>query len=118
MDLLKRIFHFLIPLSLLIIFLFLGDSNSWALNNSTGEKVFSQHCSACHLKGGNIIRRSKNLKIKTLKRNALDDPEAIAKVARKGIGIMSGYEKVLKEDEDKVVAIWILEQAQKAWVQG
>ncbi len=76
------------------------------------------HCSGCHINGGNIIRRAKNLKIQALKRNGLDNPESIAKVARKGIGIMNGYEDVLKEGEDEILAIWIWQQAQKAWVQG
>ena len=42
----------------------------------------------------------------------------IAKIAREGIGIMNGYQDVLQKDEDKIVAIWILDQAQKAWTQG
>tara|TARA_Y100001968_G_scaffold165569_1_gene151584 strand:+ start:980 stop:1246 length:267 start_codon:yes stop_codon:yes gene_type:complete len=88
------------------------------MNNSSGESLFIQHCSGCHVNGGNIIRRNKTLKISALKRNGLDNPEAIAKVAREGIGSMSGYEKVLGKEGDKIVANWIWEQSQKAWVQG
>ena len=69
------------------------------------------------MNGGNIIRRSKNLKISSLKHNRIDNPEAIAKIARQGIGIMSGYEEELGENGDKIVANWVWEQAQKAWVQ-
>lgn len=89
-----------------------------ALSSSSGEDLFKQHCSGCHINGGNIIRRSKNLKLKALKRQGLDDPQAIARVAREGIGTMSGYEKVLGEGGDKLVAQWIWTQVQKAWVQG
>ena len=104
-------------LLLLSIFLF-SPNHLFAINNSQGEHLFIQHCSGCHVKGGNIIRRNKTLKISALKRNGLDSPEAIAKIARLGIGTMSGYEEVLGDEGDKVVANWIWEQSQKAWVQG
>ena len=111
-----------IELTLIIFFvisIFLIYSNkSWAMNNSQGENLFIEHCSGCHVNGGNIIRRNKTLKISDLKRNGLDNPEAIAKIARLGIGNMSGYEEVLGEGGDQIVANWIWEQSQKAWVQG
>ena len=53
-----------------------------------------------------------------LKRNKLDNVEAIARVAREGVGSMGGYKEVLGERGDQAVAIWIWEQAQKAWIQG
>tara|TARA_Y100001968_G_scaffold305406_1_gene321212 strand:- start:304 stop:702 length:399 start_codon:yes stop_codon:yes gene_type:complete len=88
-----------------------------ALNNSQGEKLFLQHCSGCHVKGGNIIRRNKTLKLSSLKRNGIDSPKEIAKIARFGIGSMNGYEEFLGKDGDQIVANWIWEQSQKAWVQ-
>ncbi len=88
-----------------------------AFEKDLGENLFKHNCSACHINGGNIIRRSKNLKISSLKRNGIDNPEAIAKIARQGIGIMSGYEDVLGDNGDQLVANWVWEQAQKAWVQ-
>ena len=83
----------------------------------SGKSLFNNNCAGCHINGGNIVRRSKNLKISSLKRNGIDNPEAIAKIARKGIGIMGGYEDVLGDNGDQIVANWVLEQAQKAWVQ-
>lgn len=88
-----------------------------ALEPNTGKSLFDNNCSGCHLNGSNIIRRSKNLKISTLKKNGIFDKDAIAKIAREGIGIMNGYEKSLGEKGDLIVASWILEKAQKAWVQ-
>ena len=76
------------------------------------------HCSGCHVQGGNIIRRRKTLKLSALKRNGFDNQDAIARIAREGIGSMSGYEEVLGKGGDKLVAKWVWEQAQKAWVQG
>ena len=57
------------------------------------------------------------MKISSLKRNGIDNPEAIAKIARQGIGIMNGYEDILGDNGDQIVANWVWEQAQKAWVQ-
>ena len=88
-----------------------------AMETDLGGDLFKANCAGCHVNGGNIIRRSKNLKISSLKRNGIDNPEAIAKIARQGIGIMSGYEDKLGVNGDKIVANWTLKQAQKAWVQ-
>ena len=125
MNLLKKfIFHIkkVFGFTAIIIFLFTTFSTysnqCLAVENSMAEKLFIEHCSGCHVNGGNIVRRNKNLKITTLKRNGLDNPEAIAKVAREGIGSMSGYANVLSEQEVEIIANWILEQAQKAWTQG
>ena len=102
-----------------LIFSTLGNpSSSSATELSQGERIFIQHCSGCHINGGNIIRRNKTLKLDALKRNGFDNSEAIAKITRQGIGIMSGYEEVLSVGEDTLVANWVWEQAQKAWVQG
>ena len=99
-------------------FFFLGlPKGLVALDTDLGKSLFSNHCAGCHVNGGNIIRRSKNLKISSLNRNGIDDPETIAKIARQGIGIMAGYKEELGENGDKIVANWIWDQAQKAWVQ-
>ena len=83
-----------------------------------GAVLFGQHCAGCHVNGGNIIRRGKNLKLATLQRQGLDSTEAIANIARNGIGQMSGYSDKLGDGGDQLVAAWILEQAQNAWTQG
>ena len=88
-----------------------------ALDSDSGKILFNNHCAGCHINGGNIIRRSKNLRMKSLKNNGLNDPEAIAKIAREGIGIMDGYKEQLGDNGDQIVANWIWAQAQKAWVQ-
>ena len=89
-----------------------------ALSESEGENLFIEHCSGCHVKGGNIVRRNKTLKISALKRNGLDNQDSIARVAREGLGSMSGYKEVLGEEGDQLVANWIWKEAQNAWTQG
>ena len=91
---------------------------AFALDEKHGKDLFFKHCAGCHLNGGNIVRRNKTLKMKDLKRNGLDNEEAIARIAKEGIGIMSGYEEYLTEGDDLLVASWIWNQAQKAWIHG
>ena len=98
-------------------FYFCLANELYAIEADLGENLFKQNCAGCHINGGNLIRRSKNLKISSLKRNGIDNPESIAKIARQGVGIMSGYEDDLGDNGDQIVANWVWEQAQKAWVQ-
>tara|TARA_Y100001968_G_scaffold80175_1_gene71363 strand:- start:165 stop:539 length:375 start_codon:yes stop_codon:yes gene_type:complete len=108
---------FLISFSCIFFYFSLPKEVSALERESLGENLFKNNCAGCHIHGGNIIRRTKNLKLSSLKRNGIDNQEAIAKIARQGIGIMSGYEDQLADNGDQLVANWILEQAQKAWVQ-
>ena len=87
-------------------------------NSSQGALLFEQHCAGCHIHGGNIIRRGKNLKLKTLERYGIASVDAIAAIARDGQGQMSGYADALGAGGDQLVAEWILNQAQNAWTQG
>ena len=105
-------------ISILCLFFFISLPKELnAIDTGLGKDLFKNNCAGCHLNGGNIIRRSKNLKIKSLKHNGIDDPEAIAKIARQGIGIMDGYKDQLSDNGDQIVANWIWNQAQKAWIQ-
>ena len=89
-----------------------------AAASSEGAALFQQHCAACHINGGNIIRRGKTLKLKALERQGIASVDAIAQIAREGVGQMSGYGDVLGPGGDQLVAEWIWEQAQNAWIQG
>ena len=101
----------------LLFFLIALPKDLIALDTGSGKTLFKNFCAGCHINGGNIIRRSKNLKLASLKKNGINDSESIAKIARQGIGIMDGYNEQLGENGDKIVANWIWEQSQKAWVQ-
>jgi len=91
---------------------------STALAVESGASLFQNNCASCHPNGENIIRRGRTLKIKALTKRGLDSSEAIAQVAREGIGQMSGYANALGEGGDVIVAEWVWQQAQKAWTQG
>jgi len=95
-----------------------GATHAAVAEASPGAALFKQHCAGCHINGGNIIRRGKNLKLKTLERDDLATVTAISAIAREGRGQMSGYADVLGADGDQIVAEWVLMQAQNAWTQG
>jgi cytochrome c6 len=86
--------------------------------SAEGAAIFERHCVGCHVNGGNIVRRGKTLKLAALERNDVASPEAIAAIARDGVGRMSGYGDVLNDGDDQRVADWIWQQAQNAWIQG
>ncbi|BEV35682.1 c-type cytochrome [Synechococcus sp. M16CYN] len=87
-----------------------------AIGSLRGATLFEQHCSGCHVNGGNIIRRGKTLKMEALERRGIASPKFIAQIARQGIGQMSAYADVLDDGEDQIVAEWIWEQAQNGWI--
>ena len=107
--------------SLLLTFLVISLNPNSALAGDTdgrGAVLFEQHCAACHIHGGNIIRRGRTLRMNALQKRGIASPEAIAAIAREGIGQMGGYAQVLGSGGDVAVANWIWEQAQNAWIQG
>ena len=109
----------LISLLLTILIISLNANSALAGDiNGRGAVLFEQHCAACHIHGGNIIRRGRTLRMNALEKRGIASPEAIAVISREGIGQMSGYEQVLGSGGDVAVADWIWEQAQKAWIQG
>ena len=79
------------------------------------DTLFETHCSGCHLNGGNIIRRGKNLKMKALEKNGFDSPEAIATIISQGKGNMSAYSDKLNPSEIKQLADYVWQQAQQDW---
>ena len=114
----KNIFIQSIGFILLLAIILDASNQAFATNINSGETIFMEHCSGCHVNGGNIIRRGKTLKLSDLKRRGFDNTEAIAKIAREGIGSMSGYDEVLLNGSDQLVAAWVLNQAQNAWTPG
>ncbi len=115
---LKKQFRLLVALLFVTGSIFFPLNKACATELNKGEKIFIENCSGCHVNGGNIIRRSKTLKLKALQRRGIDNPEAIKEIVRLGTGIMSGYGDSLGKNNDQIVANWVWEQAQKAWTQG
>ncbi len=95
-----------------------AEPNSAQEVEGAGARLFANHCAACHINGGNIIRRSQTLKLKALERRGLASAESIAMVAANGLGQMGGYGEALGPGGAEVVGAWVWEQAQNAWIQG
>jgi cytochrome c6 len=86
-----------------------------ALDTQNGAEVFSVHCAGCHINGGNIIRRGKNLKKNALKKYGMDSLEAITNIVTNGKSNMSAYKEKLTIEEIENVAAYVLEQAENNW---
>ena len=106
-------------LVLTIVFLFLFSTNSIAqadsTNNISGAQIFEIHCAGCHINGGNIIRRGKNLKMKALHKYGYDSVEAIASIVTNGKNNMSAFSDRLNETEIQNVAKYVFQQAENNW---
>lgn len=111
----RSFIKFVLLTNLLLIFCLqpvLADTVNTA-NNSA--KIFEANCAGCHINGGNIIRRGKNLKMKALKKYNMDSIEAISNIVTYGKNNMSAYKDRLSESEIQAVSTYVLNQAKNNW---
>jgi cytochrome c6 len=107
-----RIWKLFLALSLS---LFLSVPAVWAEDSNLGATVFEAQCAGCHAGGGNIVRRGKNLKLKTLEKNQMATIEAIQTLVTQGKANMSAYSEKLTPEEITAVAAYVLDRAQANW---
>ncbi|WP_232727474.1 c-type cytochrome [Prochlorococcus marinus] len=115
-----KIFKYLlvIPVITLIIVFQTSLQNRYLMASDIrdGETIFRNVCAGCHVKGGSVVLKgSKSLKLSDLEKRGIADEISIAKIANEGIGFMKGYKNKLKDGEDKVLAQWIIQNAEKGW---
>ena len=115
-----KIFKFLllIPMVTLIIIFqtYLQSKFTLASEVRDGGTIFKNVCAGCHVRNGLVISKgSKSLKLSDLKKRGIADVNSISKIANEGIGYMKGYKHKLKNEEDKIVAQWIILNAEKGW---
>jgi len=111
-------FLFLVPVITLIIIFQTTLQSRYILASDVrdGETVFKNVCAGCHVRGGSVVLKgSKSLKLSDLEKRGIADVNSIAKIANDGIGFMKGYKNKLKDGEDKVLAQWIIQNAEKCW---
>ena len=111
-------FLFVIPLVTLIIIFQTSLQNRYLLASDVrnGETIFRNVCAGCHVRGGSVVLKgSKSLKLSDLEKRGISDEDSIAKIANEGIGYMKGYKNKLKDGEDKILAQWIIQNAQEGW---
>ncbi|MEA5514654.1 cytochrome c6 PetJ [Nodularia sp. UHCC 0506] len=107
----------LLILLLVTIFLLINNFSSSAIAAETnhGAEIFNVHCAGCHINGGNIIRRGKNLKKSALKRYEMNTIEAVTAIVTNGKNNMSAYKDRLTPQQIQEVAAYVLEQAEAGW---
>jgi len=110
---LKNIFTLVILT--LVVLAIAYNPNALAADTTNGAKIFSANCAACHMDGGNIVRRGKNLKQKALKRYSMDSLEAIAYLVENGKNAMPAYKDRLSNQQILDVSAYVLEQAAAGW---
>ena len=111
-------FIFLVPVITLIIIFQTTLQSRYTLASDVrdGETVFKNVCAGCHVRGGSVVLKgSKSLKLSDLEKRGIADVNSISKIANDGIGFMKGYKNKLKDGEDKVLAQWIIQNAEKGW---
>jgi len=111
-------FLFLVPVITLIIIFQTTLQSRYILASDVrdGETVFKNVCAGCHVRGGSVVLKgSKSLKLSDLEKRGIADVNSIAEIANEGIGYMKGYKNKLKDGEDKVLAQWIIQNAEKGW---
>ena len=87
----------------------------FALDADSGAKIFQANCAGCHANGGNIVRRGKNLKLKALQRNHVDNLDAAIELVTNGKNNMSAYKDRLSPQEIELVSTYVLERAANNW---
>ena len=110
--------RFVIAIIILIMFFqnFFTGRYSLASNTRDGETIFKNVCANCHVRRGLVvIKGSKSLKFSDLEQRGIADIVSIKKIANDGIGYMKGYKSKLKENEDKVLAEWLIQQSKEGW---
>jgi len=111
-------FLFVIPVITLIIIFQTSLQNRYLMASDIrdGETIFRNVCAGCHVRGGSVVLKgSKSLKLSDLEKRGISDVGSIVKIANEGIGYMKGYKKKLNDGEDKVLAQWIIENAENGW---
>ena len=109
---------FVIPVITLIIIFQTSLHNRYLMASDIrdGETIFRNVCAGCHVRGGSVILKgSKSLKLADLEKRGIANVNSIAKIANEGIGYMKGYKHKLKDGEDKILAQWIIQNAEKGW---
>lgn len=112
---LKKLIALCLTLGMFTIALFTSPVLAIAADLQTGAEIFEVHCSGCHVNGGNIIRRGKNLKQNALEKNGYSTVEAIAQIVTNGKANMSAYKERLTPEQIQTVSAYVLEQAATGW---
>jgi cytochrome c6 len=97
------------------LFTFALGRPSLAADTSSGAKIFSANCAACHAGGRNIVMADKTLKKEALTKYGMDSLDAIIAQVTKGKNAMPAFKGRLNPEQIEDVANYVLEKADKGW---
>lgn len=110
-KILSKLIKNLLFLFLNILFLFVFNKNSSAINIEIGERLFFENCNVCHKNRNNIIIPEKNLKKEALETNGMYKIEAIIYQITNGKNAMPAFGGRLKDEEIEKIAEYVLKKA-------
>lgn len=84
-------------------------------NLQQGKQLFQQNCTACHIKGQNLIISYKNLEYNTLKTYGMNSLEAITRQVQYGKNVMPAFGEALSVEQIHNIAAYVLQQAEDGW---
>lgn len=82
---------------------------------TSGAKVFSANCAACHMGGRNVVMADKTLKPDALEKYGINSLEAIENQVTNGKNAMPAFKGKLNPAQIEDVATYVLNQAEKGW---
>lgn len=103
-------FSFLVPFLVFFLVPSFYFAEVQAKNLDNGEIIFKNNCNVCHVGGNNIIIPEKNLQLKTLEANGMNNLDAIVYQVINGKNGMPAFGGRLSEIEIEKVAIYILDE--------
>lgn len=83
-----------------------------------GSTLFELYCAGCHPQGGNIIRRRKTLRLKSLARDGYNTSESLSNIVAVGLKNMPGFEEKLNSSQIKSISQFVLDESQRGWQKG
>ena len=80
-----------------------------AATSELGEAEFTEHCTACHADGGNIIKADKTLSLKDREKHGIKTANDIVNIMRKpGEGMTTFDKKTISDKEATAIADYII----------
>ena len=112
----RKVVQILVIVMIILLVLPLFVMPGFSAELADGAQIFEANCAGCHVNGGNIIRRGKNLKQRAMKKNGFTSVASIAEIVTNGRGNnMSAYGDRLTTPEIQAVAEYVLAQSIQNW---
>ena len=92
-----------------------GTTPALAGDATSGAKIFSANCAACHAGGRNVISGAKTLQKDALEKYEMNSIESIVYQVNNGKNAMPAFKGRLTDAQIDDVATYVLSQAENGW---